>query len=646
MAWRCGAHVIEGSMADDQTSDPTAGVTLQRPVDSARDHVRGGGADEGVATLVVYADYLCPYCRGLRHVLAHLRQTLGDRVVYVFRHFPDERAHPGAEFLSRAAVAAGAQGRFWEMHDWIYEHKPPIAPEQVFAFVKSLGLDEERFRRDLDSAATIERVQSDVMDARSTGVTGTPTFFIDGIRYDGAWDYHSMLEALQQPVAAQVQRTARVFASLPASGGFVLLLAAAAALVCANTPLAPYYRFVMDTSFAVGPAGHAVSMTIGAWFSEGLLAIFFLLVGLGIRREITSGALTNPKAAVLPIVAAFGGVLAPAAIYLAINTGATARGWAVPTATDVAFTLGILALLGDRVPIALRVFVAALAVVDDILSMLTLAIFSPQSFEVIWLFASGIAVALMLALNRARVYAGWPYAVVAIGLWLGLHASGVHAALAGVLLAAFLPTRPAPAAGPLLAQAATALAALEQAEKDAGQSSAAQRRIQQEPIWEWASRNLSAASSRLLSPADRIERAVAPWSAYVILPLFAFSATGIALAVDLHSTEAVRVLLGVVAGLVLGKPLGVLIVSGLAIKSGIAVAPRGVSLCMFVGAACLCGVGDTVALLMADEAFPHSADAAVAKIGVLSGSILAAALGVVVLASCARFANRDATPPH
>ncbi len=316
-------------------------------------------------------------------------------------------------------------------------------------------------------------MKRDITEARANGVTSTPTFFIDDIRYDNAWNFHSMLEALRQPVAARLQRSARAFASLPASAGFVLLLAALAALICANTPIAPYYQQLMESTFSIGTTGRAVSMTIGWWFSEGLLAAFFLLVGLEIRREITSGALSDPRAAVLPVVAAIGGVLGPTAIYLALNTSATARGWSVPTATDVAFTIGILALLGNRVPGALRVFVAALAVVDDILSMLTLAIFYPRSFDAEWLLASAVALALLYALNRARVYAGWPYAVVACVLWLTLHATGVHAALAGVVLAAFLPTRPAPSAGPLLAQAATALAELEHAERDIQKQGAA-----------------------------------------------------------------------------------------------------------------------------------------------------------------------------
>ena len=612
---------------------PDAQLRLKRPVDPDRDHVRGGGADRDVVTVVVFGDYLCPYCRRLWHVLDRLRQAMGERMAYVLRHYPNERAHPGAEFASRAAEAAGRQDRFWQMHDALYERGPSLKTDHVLEVARSIGLDMDRLARDLEDEAIAERVDEDLAEGRRNGVTGTPTIFVDGLRYDGAWDFYSMLEALERPVAAQVQRSARAFANLPASAGLVLLIAAAAALVCANTPLAPYYRLFVGASFGVSLPGGAFSLTVGAWFSEGLLAIFFLLVGLEIRREMTAGALTDRRAAVLPIVAAMGGVLAPAAIYLALNRGPTAPGWSVPTATDIAFTLGILALLGQRVPMGLRVFVAALAVVDDILSMATLAIFYPRAFEASWLLASALAIALMFALNRWRVYVGWPYLAVTVALWLSLHAAGVHAALAGVVLAAFLPTRPAPAAGPLLAQAATALAALEHAESEARQGAGAKRRIEQEPIWDWASRNLSAASERLLSPADRVERAVAPWAAYVVLPLFAFSATGVALNVDLHSPGAGRVLLGVVLGLVIGKPLGVSLASLLAVKAKVAVVPEDVPLRAFLGAACLCGVGDTVALLMADQAFTHGPNAAAAKIGVLAGSVIAAALGAVVLAT-------------
>ncbi|MBA3812261.1 MAG: Na+/H+ antiporter NhaA, partial [Caulobacteraceae bacterium] len=187
--------------------------------------------------------------------------------------------------------------------------------------------------------------------------------------------------------------------------------------------------------------------------------------------------------------------------------------------------------------------------------------------------------------------------------------------------------------GPLLAQAATALAALEHAESEARRAAGATRRVEQEPIWDWASRNLSAASERLLSPADRAERAVAPWAAYVVLPLFAFSATGVALNVDLHAPGSAPILLGVVLGLVVGKPLGISLAALLAVKAKVGVFPEDVPARAFVGAACLCGVGDTVALLMADQAFTGGPFAATAKIGVLAGSAVAAALGALIIAT-------------
>jgi NhaA family Na+:H+ antiporter len=609
-----------------------AQLTLQRPVDPGRDQVRGAvGRD--AAILLIYGDYLCPYCRRLRHVIERLCHAMGDRLAYVFRHFPNERAHPGAEFASRAAEAAGRQGRFWEMHDALYERPPPLTAAHVREAALQIGLDMDRFERDVADGAVRARVEEDLADGRRNGVSGTPTIFIDGQRYDGAWDFYSMLEALERPVGARVQRTARVFASLPASAAGVLIAAAGAALIIANTPLASLYRQIVETPVGIGAGGGSLALTAADWCSEGLLTMFFLLVGLEIRRDMTAGALTDRRAAVLPVVCAIGGTLAPAAIYLALNRGPTAPGWSASTSTGIAFALGILALLGRRAPTGLKVFVAALAVVDDIVSMLILAVFYPQDFHVLWLLPATATIGVMVALNRWRIYAGWPYLAVTVALWLSLHAAGVNAALAGVVLAIFLPTRPAPAAGPLLAQAATALAALEHAQSEARAAPTGARLVEQEPIWDWASRNLSAASARLLSPADRVERAVAPWAAYVILPLFAFSATGVPLDVDPSSPGIVPVILGVLLGLVVGKPLGICLAAFAAVKARVAVTPEDTTSRAFFGAAVLCGVSDPVGLLMADSAFPHGDYAAAAKIGVLAGSILAAALGALVLAT-------------
>jgi NhaA family Na+:H+ antiporter len=608
-------------------------LRLLRPVDPRRDHIRGLASPRTVV-VVGYQDFLCPYCRRLRAVYRRLGDALGDRLVYAFRHFPNERAHPGAELASRAAEAAAKQGRFFEMHDALFDREPPIGRAELVELARKVELDLDRFEKDLDDDQVKARVEQDLADGRKNGVTATPTLFVDGIRYDGAWDFDSMLESLDRPLAARLRRSARVFASLPTSAGLVLLVTAALALLCANSPLAPAYESLMSTRFGIGPAG-ALSLTVRDWLSEGLLSVFFLLVGLEIRRELTSGALTNRRAAVLPVVAALGGVVTPALLYLALSSHATASGWSIPTATDVAFALGLLAVLGQRVPTGLRVFVAALAVVDDLLSIATLAIFYPSHLAPAYLvFVAGAVIALAL-LNRARVYATWPYLTVSVVLWLSLHALGVHSALAGVGLAMCLPTRPAPNATGLLAQAATALAALEHAEQVAEAST----NLHDDPVWEWASRNLSAASDRLASPAERIERLVAPWSAYVVLPAFAFSATGVHLTLDLSSDGARRIFAGILVGLIVGKPLGILVASALAIAARVAVAPEGVSRRQFVGAACLCGVGDTMALLIADRALTPG-DAAVAKLAVLVASLAAGVLGLIILS----LPHRSPTP--
>jgi NhaA family Na+:H+ antiporter len=608
----------------------TPKLRLLRAVDPENDHVRGAWAEQE-AFVVGYQDFLCPYCRRLRPEMRQLRDELKDRLTYVFRHFPNERANPGASLAARASEAAALQGRFFEMHDAIFDRQLPIGRAELVELATSIGLDLSRFERDLDSEAVRARVQRDVDDGRENGVTATPTLFVDGLRYDGAWDHHSLLEALERPVAARVHRSARVFASLPTSAGLLLLVTALLAILCANTPLAPLYERAMSAHIGIGPVGSLLSLTTREWLSEGLFTLFFLIVGLEIRREMTVGALTSRRAALLPVLAAVGGVVAPALVYSALNRGPAARGWPIPTATDVAFSLALLAVLGDRVPSSLRVFVATLAVTDDVLSMFTLAVFFPGAFAPVYAPAVALSLIALVALNRARVYARWPYVLVTIATWLSLHAFGVDAALAGVLVALAVPARPPPAPGPLLAQAANALAALDQAEIEAKRRKHDPSRLETEPVWDWAAKELSAAAERLLSPAERMERAVAPWSTYLVLPLFAFSATGVSFAIHLSSPERLHILAGTMLGLVAGKPIGILTASAVAVLTRVATPLEGVPLRQFVGAACLCGVGDTMALLMADRAFTPD-EAAVAKLGVLAGSAIAGLVGTAILA--------------
>ena len=437
-----------------------------RPIDPRHEHTRGGGGRSRTFTVVMYGDYLCHYCRGLRAVLERLRRALGELEIYVFRHFPDERAHPGAELMSLGAEAAGHQGRFWEMHDALYAHELPLDRTVLLEIAASLGLDMDRFNRDLTDEQLRRRVEEDLADGRRNGVTATPTIFVDGVRYDGAWDFYSMLEAVERPVGAQVERTARAFANLPSSAGLVLVGATVAALIWANSPIASAYERFVNTPLRIGSLHTALTLSVAGWCSEGLLALFLVILGLEIRRERAAGALTDLHAAVAPLLAAIGGLVVPAGVYLALNTTTTARGWLVPTDTSIALTLGILALLGVRASAGLKVFVATYAIADELLGILLLAFLFPQAIQPKWFLMSVVAIAVMAVFNRWRVYATWPYLAATFGLWISLHFAEVNGAVSGIAFAAFLPRRPAPAAEPLLAQAATALAELAHAEHE------------------------------------------------------------------------------------------------------------------------------------------------------------------------------------
>lgn len=604
---------------------------LLRPIDPHRDHLRGGDGAARRRTILIYGDYLCPYCRRLRLVLERLRQALGARMTYVFRHFPNERAHPGAELLAIGSEAAGRQNRFFEMHDALYAREPPIDERALLEIAAALDLDMERFQSDLGDPALRRRVEEDLADGHRNGVTATPTIFMGGVRYDGAWDFYSMLETLEQPVGARVQRTARAFANLPTSAGLVLLAAATVAVLCANSPLAPFYQRLVGAQFGLGPPTGMLSLSVAEWCAEGLLAVFFLILGLEIRREMTGGSLASWRAAAAPAVAAFGAIAAPALLYRGLNPGPTSAGWSIPADTGIAFTLAVLALFGSRASAGLKVFVATYAVADDILSILILAVFYPHTLDPKWLLCGAGAIVAMTFFNRWRIYAVWPYLGATVGLWLSLHFAGVSGALSGIALAAFLPLRPAPKASPLLAQAATALAELEHAEHELKRAADPRRRLQQEPVWDFASRNLSAAAERLLSPAERAERTVEPWSTYFVLPLFAFTAAGVPLIADFSTPQAPAIFAGIVLGLAVAKPIGWILTTWIAAKARVAALPADTSALAFIGAGVLCGIGDPLSLYMADHAFQGDTQAAVAKIGVLAGSVLAAVLGAIVL---------------
>jgi Na+:H+ antiporter, NhaA family len=614
-------------------SGESAHRRLLRPVNHDRDHIRGGDTASDRMVVLVYGDFLCPYCRRLNQVLRRVRGALGQRLVYVYRHYPNERIHPGAELASTGAEAAAAQGHFWPMYDAIYQRDPKVIDKSaILEIARSLGLDLMRFERDLEDPKLRQRVQEDLTEGRRNGVTATPTIFIDGIRYDGAWDFHSLLEALERPVGARVQRTARAFANLPTSAGLALLIAAVAAIACANSPFAAAYQRLVNAQFGIGLTSGEISLSVAQWCTEGLLAIFYLVLGLEIRREMAAGSLADWRAAVAPVLSGLSAVVVPAGVYLALNSGPAASGWSITSDTGVAFTLAILAVFGLRASAGLKVFVTTYAIANDVASTLVFAIFYPSAFSLAWLLAAAAAVALMALFARWRVYAVWPYLMVGVALWLALHWAGVSGALSGIAVAAFLPRQPAPSAAPLLAQAASALAALEDTEQKLNTTEENVRRLEQESVRDWAVRNLRAAADRLFSPAERVERAIEPWSTYVALPVFAFSAAGVSLVADLRAPSATGILVGILIALALGKPIGIILTTWAAVKVKVASAPSDAAPIAFVGAAFLCGIADPFSFYLADHAFLTSEYAAVAKIGVLAGSGLAAVFGAIALA--------------
>ena len=353
------------------------------------------------------------------------------------------------------------------------------------------------------------------------------------------------------------------------------------------------------------------------------MALFFLIVGLELKRELVSGELADFRQAAFPAAAALGGMVLPAAIYLAFNvgTGSTA-GWGVPMATDIAFTLGVLALLGSRVPTSMKVFATALAIVDDLGAILVLAV--AYNHGISWA-AIGVAALLLLVLvglNRARVYVFWPYLMLGSLLWLAVYLSGLHATLAGVLVAATIPTREKASLSPLLAQLS---AGVQQASRRTG--------IDDEQDKEERIRladRMRVTQQRLHPPAERLEHALQPWSAYFVLPVFALANAGIAISpqnISLTGSDS----LGIVLGLVIGKPLGILLACWLVHRSGLARKPHDASWRQIFGVGLLCGIGFTMSIFISTEAYESGQKLESAKIAVMIGSITAAVLGTLWL---------------
>ena len=377
----------------------------------------------------------------------------------------------------------------------------------------------------------------------------------------------------------------RAFIASESVGGIILIVAAALALAIANSPLLPDYQKLLSTPVAFSAGSLvAIDKPLLLWINDGLMALFFFLIGLEVKREIVTGQLRSWKQASLPIIAAIGGMAIPAIVFVALNLGSpeNLRGWAIPAATDIAFALGLLALLGSRVPVALKALLLAIAIIDDIGAIAIIAIFYTENMNLAALALALVPAAAMLLLNRAGVARTIPYFLFAALLWICVLKSGVHATLAGVVTALFVP--------------------------------------------------IATGDER---PLERLEHALHPWVAFLILPIFAFSNAGVSFAGAGLDALLAPLSLGIAAGLVIGKQLGIFGACWLAVKAGWARLPEGVGFRHVYGLSCLAGIGFTMSLFIGNLAFVDPQQIAAVKFGVLGGSLVSAITGIVVL----RFAS-------
>lgn len=405
----------------------------------------------------------------------------------------------------------------------------------------------------------------------------------------------------------------RDFLHTEAAGGVLLLIATVAAMVWANSPWHASYDHFWHSEIALEIAGHELRLSLQHWVNDGLMTVFFLVVGLEIKRELTSGHLAGMRAATLPVVAAIGGMVAPAVLYLIIAGGSHAHGWGVPMATDIALAVGVMALVGAAAPPSLRAFLLGLAVVDDIGAIVVIAVFYSSGVSFGWLAAATAAVGLTVVLRRAGVYQTPAYVAVGVFMWFAMHEAGIHPTLAGVLMGLLAPVTPR--------------VAPEYVDTD---------ELANVGTFESARATMVLAKSSV-STVEWLEHHLHPITSYVVVPLFALANAGVRV-----TNEAVRHALhspitwGIIVGLVVGKPVGVLVATRLAIRSGRADTPPSTDARHLLGAGHAAGIGFTVALFIAELAFRDNGvvnitDVTDAKVAILAASVLSGALAFAVL---------------
>jgi NhaA family Na+:H+ antiporter len=431
-----------------------------------------------------------------------------------------------------------------------------------------------------------------------------------------------------RPTPTLIERSLRPFerfVHLESSGGILLLGCSLLALGWANSRWADWYANLWETPLTLALGEFVLTHSLHHWINDGLMALFFFVIGLEIKREFLVGELVSPRHAALPIAAAVGGMAVPAAIYALFNGGTpTAHGWGIPMATDIAFAVGILTLLGKRVPLSLKVFLTALAIVDDLGAVVVIALFYTDAIHWGSVFPALVILAVLMELNRQGVRHPLVYGVLGLGLWFAVLSSGIHATIAGVLLAMTIPSRARLASDQFLAQSRATLAEFERAghsREDQFITEAHQSALQA----------LKSAAIHVQTPMERLEHALHPVMRFVVMPLFALANAGVSFSGLGLSMLADPVVLGVFFGLVLGKQVGIFLFAWGAVRSGLAALPSDLRWHHVYGAAWLGGIGFTMSLFIANLAFTESALLASAKLGILGASLVAGGVGWAIL---------------
>jgi NhaA family Na+:H+ antiporter len=407
-------------------------------------------------------------------------------------------------------------------------------------------------------------------------------------------------------------------------GAFILIFTTAIALIWANSSWGQAYYDISHTYLGIRFDEAEFKLTLSHWIKDGLMAIFFFVVGLEIKREIVVGELSSLDKAMLPVIAAVGGALIPALFYVGVNLGTgSISGWGIPMATDIAFALGVLAMFGSRVPLGLKVFLTALAIADDLIAVAAIAIFYTPDLDIMTLALSVIPLALMAILNRSGVRATWIYSVLAIIVWLGVLGSGVHATIAGVMVAMVIPVRPAIDPGSFIQTTRRLLGEIDS--KDNSLDALIHDSYRRNKL-----SSLTLAVEDAIPPAIALEHRLHPFQSFLILPLFALFSAGVAFDAETMTGFPTAVSLGVMVGLILGKPVGILLASWLVLKIA-NIELNGVTLPMLLGAGCLAGIGFTMSIFISELAYTNEAFINQAKVGILIASLSSGALGALVL---------------